>query len=140
MAEKTSIYVNETLSTRIAPILKRLAAAESDKPRGISAAITLVADRYGSLMARERRALRDLFNKSERNLMLSNALSTIYEPADIIPGAVLADTEDEEDHVFEVDGIDRAALLDKLRGLNLGQQYALVDWLEEMRANLNPEN
>ena len=125
---KTSIYLNDTLATRIDPILKRLAAVESDKPRGLSAALTLVADRYYALMIREVNYLRGLFTEGERNLMLNNALSTIYEPADSIPGAVLADTEDEADGIYKYYGVDRTALLAKLRGLNLGQQFALVDW------------
>jgi hypothetical protein len=82
--------------------------------------------------------LRELFGEGERDLMLNNALSTSYEPAGIIAGAVLADTEDEEPSTFAAYGVGRAALLAKLRGLNLGQQFALVDWLEELRAQVAP--
>ncbi len=133
MGDKTSIYMSEELSAKIEPMLKRLAAEESDKKRGLSAALTIVADRYVELMTRERRALRELFSQGEINLMLNNALSSSYEPAAVIPGAALADTEDEDDVIFEEYGVDRAVLLEKLRTLNLGQQFALVDWLEDMR-------
>jgi len=101
---------------------------------GLSSAITVVVDRYAELMRIERRSLRELFTQNEVNLMLNNALSTMYEPAGVLSGAVLADTQDEDGSQFELFGVDRAALLAKLRGLTTGQQFALVDWLEELRA------
>jgi len=102
---------------------------------GLSSAITIIVDRYAELMRIERRSLRELFTQEEVNLMLNNALSTSYEPAGVIAGAVLADTEDEAGSQFEFFGVDRETLITKLRGLNVGQQFALVDWLEDMRAN-----
>jgi hypothetical protein len=122
---KTSIYRNAVMDAKLGPLEARHG--------GLSSAVTILADRYVELMARERRVLRELFSEGERDLMLNNALSTAYEPGAVIPGAVLADTEDEEASVLEAFGVDRAAILAKLRGLNLGQQFALVDWLEELR-------
>ncbi len=121
---KTSIYRNEIMNDR----LKKYEAIHG----GLSSAITVIADRYTELMRIERRALRDIFSDGERNLMLNNALSTTYQPAGVIAGAVLNDTEDEGDEVFELYGVDRAVILGKLRTLTPGQQFALVDWLEEL--------
>lgn len=124
--KRTSIYRNSLMDTRLKDYESRY--------EGLSSAITVVVDRYAELMRIERRSLRELFTQNEVNLMLNNALSTMYEPAGVLSGAVLADTQDEDGSQFEYYGVDRAALLDKLRSLNTGQQFALVDWLEELRA------
>lgn len=124
--KRTSIYRNSLMDTRLKDYESRY--------EGLSSAITVIVDRYAELMAIERRELRKLFSQEEVNIMLNNALSTIYEPAGIIAGAVLADTEDEIESQFEFFEVDRDVLLAKLRGLNVGQQFALVDWLEELRA------
>jgi len=124
--KRTSIYRNSLMDTRLKDYESRYG--------GLSSAITVIVDRYAELMAIERRELRKLFSQEEVNIMLNNALSTIYEPAGIVAGAVLADTEDEIESQFEFFEVDRDVLLAKLRGLNVGQQFALVDWLEELRA------
>lgn len=124
---RTSIYRNQIMDSRLELYESRFG--------GLSSAITVVVDRYAELMRIERRSLRELFTQEEINLMLNNALSTSYEPAGVIAGAVLADTEDESRSQFEFFGADRDALITKLRALNVGQQFAMVDWLEDMRAN-----
>lgn len=129
--KRTSIYRNSLMDTRLKDYESRY--------EGLSSAITVIVDRYAELMAIERRILRALFSQEEVNLMLNNALSTCYEPAGIVAGAVLADTEDEIESQFEFFEVDRDALLAKLRRLNVGQQFALVDWLEELRANADNE-
>lgn len=128
----TKLYINEQLAELLGKYLPR--ADGGAKTLGQSWTITEQWRRYDTLLKIERRALRELFTESERNLMLNNALSTAYDAASI-PGAVLADTEDEIKETFDLYGVDRAALLAKLRGLNIGQQFALVDWLEDMRAS-----
>lgn len=125
--KRTSIYRNELMDSRLGAYESRFG--------GLSSAITVLMDRYAEIVRIERRSLRALFSQEEVNLMLNNALSTSYEPAGIIAGAVLADTEDEAGSQFEYYGVDRDAIITKLRGLNVGQQFALVDWLEDMRAN-----
>jgi hypothetical protein len=129
--KRTSIYRNSLMDTRLKDYESRY--------EGLSSAITVIVDRYAELMAIERRELRKLFSQEEINIMLNNALSTCYEPAGIVAGAVLADTEDEIESQFEFFEVDRDVLLAKLRGLNVGQQFALVDWLEELRAKADKE-
>lgn len=128
MGSRTSLYRNAVMDAKLGPLEARHG--------GLSSAVTIIADRYSELVAIEKRVLRELFSEGEKNLMLNNALSTAYEPGAVIPGAVLADTEDEDDSVFGLYSIDRKTILDKLRGLNIGQQFALVDWLEEMRGEV----
>jgi hypothetical protein len=86
----------------------------------------------------ERSFLRQLFTQQEINLMHHNALSTHYTPDGII-NRVLWDTEDEVDTLFDYYGVDKTTILEKLRGLTVSQQYALVDWLLEMRGEEPPE-
>ncbi|NNM67873.1 MAG: hypothetical protein HKM06_07680 [Spirochaetales bacterium] len=124
---RTSIYVNVEMAAKLGPLVERYG--------GLSKAVTIVADRYHEIVAVDRRTIKDLFTQSEFNLMLNNALSTIYEPAGVIVGAVLADTQDEEPDVLAYFGVDRKVLIQKLKGLTTGQAFALVDWLEEKRGN-----
>ena len=131
MSRRTTVYLNKELEALLAKYAKRLG---DDELRGQSATLSEILGRYDELMRIERRGLRDLFSKEELMLMLNNALSTAYCYTTIY-GAVLADTEDEIDVTFDYYGVDRAALLKKLRSLTPGQQFALVDWLEEMREN-----
>ena len=131
MSRRTTVYLNKELEVLLAKYAKRLG---DDEMRGQSATLSEILGRYDELMRIERRGLRDLFSKEELMLMLNNALSTAYCYTTIY-GAVLADTEDEADETFEYYGVDRPALLKKLRALTSGQQFALVDWLEEMRDN-----
>jgi hypothetical protein len=130
----TKLYLNEQLAELLDKYLPR--AVGGPRSQGQSWTITEQWRRFDTLLKIERRTIRELFTEGERNLMLNNALSTAYT-AETIPGAVLADTEDEIDETFADYGVDRAALLTKLRGLNVSQQFALVDWLEEMRAGAN---
>lgn len=103
----------------------------------ITSSVETLTDRWRTLMALENRALRALFTRDEVNLMLNNALSTIYAPAGVIPGAVLASTEDEDQAVFKKFQVDKGALLTKLKGLSPAQDFALVDWLETLRDKLD---
>jgi hypothetical protein len=80
----------------------------------------------------DQRHLRELFSDEERNLMLDNALPTKYDAASI-QGAVLGQTQDTEHDLFDYYRADRGVLIEKLKGLNIGQQFALVAWLEELR-------
>ncbi|SLM15282.1 conserved hypothetical protein [uncultured spirochete] len=131
MSRRTTVYLNKNLEALLKKYAERLNTDEGEY--GQSATLTEILGRYDELVRAERRRLRDLFEENEINLLLNNALSTIYSYQTII-GAVLADTEDEDPSQFEFFGVDRAALIEKLRNLTPGQQFALVDWLEEMRS------
>lgn len=85
----------------------------------------------------ERRVLVDIFTQQEFNLMLSNA-PTAYIPQATV-GVILADTEREGEDVFKYFGVDRDTILAKLRILTISQQYALADWLMEMRDEVGRE-
>jgi len=134
---KTTFYVNEKWAALLDKYMPR-ANAGGKRSQGQSWTVTEQWSRSDALLRIERRTLRDLLTEGEKNLMLNNALSTAYT-AETIPGAVLADTEDEDGSQFAFYGVDRAALLAKLRGLTTGQQFALVDWLEELRAEVGKE-
>jgi hypothetical protein len=120
-------------------ILKPLMEKYTARFGGQSKAVTSVFLCYDTMMRIERRKLKEIFTQQEIDLMLNNALSTAYIPQ-TIPGAVLADTEDEIDATLKFYEVDRAVILEKLRGLTLSQQYALVDWLTELKGGDPVEN
>jgi len=122
---RTSLYVNEEMAAKLGPLVERFG--------GLSKAVTVVSARYQEIMSIDRRTVKDLFTEGEINLMLNNALPTVYEPAGVVNGAVLADTQDEDRVVFQEFGVDRGVVLEKLKSLTTGQAFALVDWLEEKR-------
>jgi hypothetical protein len=130
MGKKTSVYIPD----EVAPLIQKYSERHGSLRRAIVNALQVMDTMYKL----ERRVLRDLFTQQEMNLMLNNAMSTAYVPQ-AIPGAVLGSTEDETDSNFAYFGVDRAALLEKLRGLALSQQFALVDWLIELRGNEEKE-
>jgi hypothetical protein len=126
----TTIRTNEYLEPLLAKYAERFG--------GQSKAITNVFLCYDTMMRIERRKIKELFTQPEIDLMLNNAMSAQYIPQ-AVPGVILADTEDEDDSVFAFYGADRATLLNKLRGLSVSQQFALVDWLIELRGNAEEE-
>lgn len=134
---KTTISLNSRLIELLDKYLARLTKTRRDI--GQSHVITEQLSRFDALLRIERRVLREIFTQEELNLMLNNALSTIYSDGEGIIGEVLADTQDEIDANFEYFGVDRKKIVDKLKALTPGQQFALVDWLEELRANADKE-
>jgi hypothetical protein len=129
MGTKTSLYISEELDK----ILPRYIDCYGSLSGAINGALLSLDAMYRI----ERRHLKNLFTEGEIKLMLNDALNTAYVPQ-FIQGAVLADTEDEIDATFENYGVNRTVILDKLRGLTLSQQYALVDWLMELRGKEPP--
>ena len=130
MAQKTSFYKTDELEKVLAKYIARYGS--------VSKAITNCLLSIDTMYRTERSYLRQLFAQQEIDLMLNNALSTHYTPEGII-NRVLWDTEDEIQEQFEYFGVERETLLTKLRDLTISQQYALVDWLLEMRGNDPPE-
>lgn len=126
---RTSLYTNELMDRHLAELTPRLG--------GMAPAITVVLDRYMELMRLGRASLRGQSNplsESEFKCLLAMAMSTLFEPAGIVQGAVLADAEDAGQEELSAFGVERAALLAKLRGLSPLEQFALVDWLEAEKA------
>jgi hypothetical protein len=131
--KRSTIYINEKLGALLSKYMHRK-SDDSGKNEGQSATITRIMDRYDVFMRIERRTIRDLFTRDEFNLMLEAALYKIYDFAEGIFGAVLDGAINEASSLFLQHNVDRDALIKKLKGLTPGQQLALVDWLEEMRA------
>lgn len=102
--------------------------------RGVSAAINEIMDRYQYLIDTERGKLRMLFSQEEWDGILSATWSTLWQPAGIIRGGVLADVEDSLED--ELQGADKEKLVEKLRELTPIQQFSLVEILEEKREKL----
>ena len=130
MGQKTSFYKSEELDKVLAKYVSRYGS--------VSKAIANLVLGMDAMYRTERRVLKELFSQQEINLMLNNSLSTAYNPQ-YTTDAVLHDTQDEIQENFDYFEVDRDKLLDKLRKLTVSQQYALVDWLLEMRGEADPE-
>ena len=124
MAEKTSFYKSDELDKVLKKNIKRHGS--------LSRAVSYMIIGMDAINRIERRVLKELFTQEELNLMLNNALSTAYMPQHIV-GTVLAAAEDEEQANYDYFEVNKDTLLGKLRSLTVSQQYALVDWLMEMR-------
>jgi hypothetical protein len=118
---KTSFYLSKDLQTKL-----RL----SDE-RGLSMSANRAIDRYYAIVEAERKKLDALFTKGEWNFMRNACNGTIWEPAEVIRGGVLADCEDGIDEDYDFYNADRKILIKKLRDLNVSQQFALVELIEE---------
>ena len=131
--KRSTIYINEKLGALLSKYMHRK-NDDSGKNEGQSVTITRIMDRYDVFMRIERRTLSDLFTVAELNLMNEAALYKIYDFAEGIFGAALDNAINEVDGVFLQHRVKRDEHVKKLKGLTPGQQLALVDWLEEMRA------
>ena len=129
-SQKTSFYKSPELDKALTKYIKNYGS--------VSSAIYNMVLGMDTIYRLERRILKELFTQQEINLMLNNALSTAYNPQHTV-GAVLMDTEDEIQSNFDYFGVEKDAILEKLQGLTVSQQYALVDWLIEMRGETPPE-
>jgi hypothetical protein len=132
--KKTSFYVNRELK----PLFEKFIAIWGDDAPGSGRQSWAIFEAFKRLDAQYRidqRHLKELFTDEERNLMLDNALPTKYD-AESIQGAVLGQTQDTEQDLFDYYRADRGVLIEKLKGLNVGQQFALVAWLEKLRGKV----
>src|SRR3989339_813496 len=131
--KRSTVYINDKLGALLSKYLQRK-SDDSGKNEGQSATITRIMDRYDVFMRIERRTIREIFSRDELNLILRNALLKTFGPVEGILGAVLDDVISQLDAVFLSHGVDRDALIGKLKILTPGQQLSLVDWIEETRA------
>ena len=130
MSQKTSFYK--------CPALEKVLLKYIERYGSLSKAVTNLVLSADTMYRIERRVLKDLFTQQEINFLLNNAFSTAFNPQHIA-GTLLMDTEDESDAQFEYFDVDKEVILAKLRNLTVSQQYALVDWLMEMRGKEPPE-
>ncbi|HWR11296.1 MAG TPA: hypothetical protein VN445_05720 [Rectinemataceae bacterium] len=131
--KRSTIYINERLGALLSKYLRRKNDM-SGKNEGQSATITRIMGRYDMFMRIERRTIRDVFTRDEFNVMLKKTFYKTFDPAEGILGAVLDEAINETDSTFLQHNVDRETLIGKLNKLTPGQQLALVDWLEEIRA------
>ena len=124
MGKKTSIYLTDELSSKL-----RL-----DEKRGLSVALNETIDRYDEIINSEKKRAESIFSESEWDAMRNACNGTIWQPAAIIRGGVLANVEDSLDEEIEYFAADRSDLESKLRGLTVTQQFAVVELIEEFWA------
>ena len=126
MSKKTSFYMNDELEGVLDKYIRKYSS--------LAGTITTLIYSIDTLYRIERRELKNIFTEGETKLMVTNAMSTIYNPQHI-EGAILGQVKDTEKSLFECFGVDRKSLLSKLSSLTASQQYALVDLILELRGN-----
>jgi len=126
MAQKTSFYVSD----KFADVFRKYVGRHGSPSKAITNSILCLDTMYRL----ERRVLLDLWEQPEIDLMLDNMPSALHDPQRVV-GAMLSSMEDEAQSVYDRFGVGKPAMLKKLRGLTVSQQYALADWLMEMRGD-----
>jgi hypothetical protein len=117
MTKRTSIYLNP-------PLAEALKGADS-----ISGRLGQICDRFAETNRRAR--IRQRFSEAELMALRDCCNGTIFGPAQLIDGAVLANFEDSEpDGLYEKWEIDAPATIAKLRGLTYPDQVAMVEDIE----------
>lgn len=128
MGKKTSIYLSADLAEKLRV-----------PPRGPSTAVAATIDRYGALLAPERKRLAAQFSEGEWNAMRNACNGTAWTGASI-RGGVLANIQDSLDDEISMYGAVRADLESKLAALSPAQQFALVEMIEEFWESHGPED
>lgn len=132
MGEKKSIYLADNILKIIGPT----------DPGELSSRIADIIDRYGVLCQLERKALEEIFSGVTDLDSLADAVwNTVWRPASTLINGVLADFQDSgPDGLYEKWGVDPQTIIEKLRGLNYGQQIALGELLERRKRRMAGEN
>ena len=117
---KTSFYLSKKIESklRITP------------ERRLSATISTVIDRYVSIMDHEKKKLLKYFTIEEWNTLYSVCTGTIFDSTSI-RRSVLINLQDSMDYEIKDFGANKKYLEDKLQSLELVQDYALVELIEE---------
>lgn len=111
-----------------------LMAAVGDAPK-LSSRLAVIADRYTEILRRAR--IEKTFTDPELNALRDCCNGTIFEPAQLVDGAVLANFEDSLcDGLAEKWGIDAGIVAAKLRALTYAEQVALVENIEQFWRNV----
>jgi len=121
MGQRTSIYLTDDLKAKL----------KLGRSRGLSEALNMAIDRYQEIIDAERKRMNSIFTEGEWNAMRNSCNGTLWVPAALIRGGVLANIEDSLDEEIESFGADRETLEGKLRELTVVQQFALVDMIEQ---------
>ena len=119
---KSSLYLNEEL-------LKKL-RIDGDRSVGMSTAVNRAVDRLDMIIASEEKTLLELFTNDEWNAMRNTTNGTIWEPAAVIRGGMMAEIQDRLDDELVSFGAYRDELEPKLATLTVSQQVALIDMIE----------
>lgn len=118
-SSRTTIYISE-------PLLKAIGAS----PDSISGRLATIGDRYTEIMRRQR--VETKFSEPELNALRDCCNGTLFQPAQLIDGAILADfTDSAADGLYEKWEIDGKATAKKLAALTYTEQVALVEAIEQ---------
>lgn len=116
---RTTIYISGPLHTAIGA-----------SPYSISGRLAVIGDRYTEIIRRQR--VEAKFDEAELNAFRDCCNGTLFEPAQLIDGAILANFVDSEvDGLYRKWEIDGRATVAKLQALTYTEQVALVEAIEQ---------
>lgn len=119
MAKRTTIYI-------AGPLEKAIGAS----PSSISGRLVTIGDRYSEIVRRQR--VETKFAEAELNALRDCCNGTLFEPAQLIDGAILANFEDSAiDGLYDKWTIDGPATAAKIAALSYPEQVALVEAIEQ---------
>lgn len=132
MSVKKTIYISD----RMQVVLGNLDTPGDAESFSLSGRINVIADRYGAIIKRCQADNARLFSDAEQNAIHDCCNGTWFEPA--FHGSVVANVED----AIPLDGLDKkwqidgVALVEKLRGLDLAHEVALIESIEQFWRNV----
>lgn len=130
-SRKASVY----LADRIRRVIGDVGQGE------LSGRIADIVDRYGVICDMGALELERAFTADELRALCAATWSTLWQPASTIIRGILADWEDSKpDGLYAEWHVDGKAVSAKLRALSVGQQIALVEYLERLKRRLCAES
>lgn len=91
--------------------------------------VAMAIDRYREILRRER--VERLFTEAEWNLLRDVCNGTVFEPAQLIAGALVAEVKDATyDGIADKWSVDVPMLLENLEKLSYVQQVAVIEVIE----------
>lgn len=126
MTKRTTIYISEK------------SRAVIGNPESTSGRITVICDRYGEILRRQRVA--DKFSAAEMTALRQLNNGFVAEPAAMLSQCMATRAEDaiRYDNLAAEYGCDGAGMVEKLRGLTYAEEVALIEEIEAWWQSQSP--
>lgn len=120
---KSSVYLNDSLLY--------ILAQYKNKHKGISKTLTILTTRYNEIMKMERHHVKELISPKEILFICSIVSPWHYGSPSSIPDATYRAVEEAPRAILDAAGLERESMLRKVGRLNVAQQFALIEIIEE---------
>ena len=124
---RSSFFINERM--------ENLFMLYKSKFGGQTDALMIILDRYNTLVSHERKLLKTLFTEQEISFLCSLLPEKCLKSAGVIPDFFFLRVTAQDKTSFPGTTAARTDLLKKLKQLSLGQEIALLDYIESLRVS-----